>query len=414
MATFTYVAKDRTGTEVTGLLSGSNIDDIVSQLHGDGFAVLHVAEDKSAAQSKSWLRRFSEISFGRVPNREIALFSRQLSTVIDSGIPLVKGLKGLSGDGGNKMLRAAVDDMGNRLARGESLSEAMAEHDEAFNDMYLSMIRAGERAGTLDKIVEQLAVYLEKVDEIQGKVKSALSYPLFVLGFAVLGTLFLLLKIVPTFAGIYEELGQELPGLTRVVMTISSTIADNFALSLAVTAGLVLALVAAARTERGRYALDALKLRLPIFGPIIRKSVMSRFARTFGILLGSGLPLLESLDLVKGAAGNAVVARALERVKDSVTAGRGVTESFRATGAFPEMTLQLMSTGEEAGELDAMLLKSSDFYDRQVESTIQGISSLIEPLMIVLVGGMIGFIVVAMFLPIFGMGDAMLQGVSGM
>ena len=414
MATFTYVAKDRTGTEVTGLLSGSNIDDIVSQLHGDGFAVLHVAEDKGAAQSKSWLRRFSEISFGRVPNREIALFSRQLSTVIDSGIPLVKGLKGLSGDGSNKMLRAAVDDMGNRLARGESLSEAMAEHDEAFNDMYLSMIRAGERAGTLDKIVEQLAVYLEKVDEIQGKVKSALSYPLFVLGFAILGTLFLLLKIVPTFAGIYEELGQELPGLTRIVLSVSSTIGDNFAVSVAVTAGLVLALVAAARTDRGRYALDALKLKLPVFGPIIRKSVMSRFARTFGILLGSGLPLLESLDLVKGAAGNAVVARALEQVKESVTAGRGVTESFRATGAFPEMTLQLMSTGEEAGELDAMLLKSSDFYDRQVESTIQGISSLIEPLMIVLVGGMIGFIVVAMFLPIFGMGDAMLQGVSGM
>ena len=414
MATFSYVAKDRAGSEVTGILSGGNIDEIVNKLHGNGLAVLHVAEDRGTANAKSWLRRFSEISFGRVPTREIALFSRQLSTIIESGIPLVKGLKGLSGDGSNKMLRNAIDDMSNRLARGESLSEAMTVHPNAFNEMYMSMIRAGERAGTLDKIVEQLAIYLEKIDDIQGKVKSALSYPLFVLGFATLGTLFLLLKIVPTFSGIYEELGQELPGLTRIVMTVSDTIADNALISLGVAASFVIGLVLASRTTSGHYLLDKLKLKLPIFGPVIEKTVMSRFARTFGILIGSGLPLLESLDLVKGAAGNAVVARAIDEVKDAVTAGHGVTESFRATGVFPEMTLQLMATGEEAGELDSLLVKSSDFYDRQVEATIAGISSLIEPVMIVLVGGMIGFIVVAMFLPIFGMGDAMLQGAAGM
>ncbi len=414
MATFTYVAKDRSGSEVTGLLSGGNIDDIVSQLHGDGFAVLHVAEDLGSAKTKSWLKRFSEISFGKVPNREIALFSRQLATVIDSGIPLVKGLKGLSGDGGNKMLKKAVEDLSVRLARGESLSDAMAENPNAFNAMYLSMIRAGERAGTLDKIVEQLAVYLEKVDDIQNKVKAALSYPLFVMSFATLGTLFLLLKIVPTFAGIYADLGQELPGLTRTVMSISNAIGDNILVSLGVLGALVLGFIMVSRTDGGHYAIDYMKLKMPIFGPIIRKTIMSRFARTFGILMGSGLPLLESLDLVKGAADNAVVTRAIDNVKDSVTAGRGVTESFRATGVFPEMTLQLMATGEEAGELDTMLVKSSDFFDREVESTIQGISSLIEPVMIVFVGGMIGFIVVAMFLPIFGMGDAMMQGATGM
>ncbi len=414
MATYSFVAKDRSGTEVTGLLSGNTIDEVVTQLHGDGLAVLHVTEDKGGASAKSWLKRFSEISFGKVPTRHVALFSRQLSTVIDSGIPLVKGLKGLSGDGTNKMLKVAVDDMSNRLARGESLSEAMACHPNAFNDMYMSMVKAGERAGTLDKIVEQLAVYLEKIDDIQGKVKSALMYPVFVLGFATLGTLFLLLKIVPTFSEIYAELGQELPGLTQLVMTISNTIRDNLLVSVIVVASLVLGLVMLSRTRTGRYWLDRFKLNVPIFGPIVKKTVMSRFARTLGILLGSGLPLLESLDLVKGAAGNAVVSRALDRVKESVTAGHGVTESFRATGEFPEMTLQLMATGEEAGELDSMLMKSSDFYDRQVEATIQGISSLIEPVMIVLVGGMIGFIVVAMFLPIFGMGDAMLQGATGM
>ncbi|MBU1675751.1 type II secretion system F family protein [bacterium] len=414
MASFTYVAKDRAGVEVTGILSGGNIDEIVGQLHGDGLAVLHVTEDRGAASTKSWLKRFSEISFGKVPTREVALFSRQLATVIDSGIPLVKGLKGLAGDGSNKMLKNAVEDMSNRLARGESLSEAMAEHPNAFNSMYMSMIRAGERAGTLDKIVEQLAVYLEKIDDIQGKVKSALSYPLFVLGFATLGTLFLLLKIVPTFSEIYAELGQDLPGLTQLVMTISNTIGKNLLASLGVVLALIVGFVMVSRTDGGRYLLDRLKLKLPIFGPVLEKTVMSRFARTMGILIGSGLPLLESLDLVKGAAGNAYVSRALDDVKESVTAGHGVTESFRATGVFPEMTLQLMATGEEAGELDTMLVKSSDFYDRQVEATIQGIASLIEPIMIVLVGGMIGFIVVAMFLPIFGMGDAMMKGATGM
>ncbi len=414
MATFSYVAKDRAGAEVTGYLSGGTIDEIVSQLHGDGLAVLHVAEDRGAANTKSWLRRFSEISFGKVPTREVALFSRQLSTVIESGIPLVKGLKGLAGDGSNKMLKNAVEDLSNRLSRGESLSDAMAEHPNAFNSMYMSMVRAGERAGTLDKIVEQLAIYLEKVDDIQSKVKAALAYPLFVLGFATLGTLFLLLKIVPTFSGIYEELGQELPALTQLVMGISNTISENLLASLGVVLALVLGFVMVSRTDGGRYVLDRLKFKLPVFGPILEKTVMSRFARTMGILIGSGLPLIESLDLVKGATGNAYVARALDKVKDSVTAGHGVTESFRATGVFPEMTMQLMATGEEAGELDAMLIKSSDFYDRQVEATIQGISSLIEPIMIVLVGGMIGFIVVAMFLPIFGMGDAMMQGASGM
>ncbi|MBK6898964.1 MAG: type II secretion system F family protein [bacterium] len=414
MANYSYVAKDRSGTELTGFLTGSSDDEIIQRLHQQGLAVMHVAEDRRGQAAAAWKAQAASWNVRRASTRDLALFSRQLATVLESGIPLVKGLRGLSADSGRGPVAKAVGDLATRVERGESISDAMAAHPAVFNSMYLSMIRAGERAGTLDKIVVELSNYLEKVDDIKGKVKSAMMYPVFILTFTVLATLFLILKIVPTFSDIYKELGQDLPALTRVVLSISDVVRANAVLVLGGMAALVVAVFAALRTRRGLRTWHAMQLRMPIFGPIVTKSVMSRFARTFGILIGSGLPILESLDLVKGAADNLVVADAIDEVKAKVAAGQGVTESFRATGAFPEMILQLMATGEEAGELDTMLNKSSDFYDRQVEATVHGLSSLIEPIMIVIVGGIIGFIVLSMFLPIFGMGDAMIKGSAAM
>ncbi len=410
MGSFAYVARSQQGEEVSGFLQGNTIDDAVSQLHAQGLAVLHLAEDTGGRSQQTWQKRLAGISFGRVGTRELALFSRQFATVLEAGLPLVRGLRGLAGDTTSPVLARALDDIALRIERGESLSDAMGSHPEAFGRMYLSMIRAGERAGTMEQIVDQLAVYLEKVDAIRTKVRAALAYPVMVLGFAILVTLFLLLKIVPTFADIYADFGQELPLLTQKIVVASNFIRSNALLSIAAAVGIVLVFGLLIRTRGGRYAMDAALLRLPIFGPIVRKSVMSRFARTFGILLASGLPILEALELVKGAAGNSVVARAIGDAKERIASGRGITESFRASGAFPEMTLQLMATGEDAGNLDAMLIKSSDFYDRQVEASVHSISSLIEPLMIILVGGLIGIIVVAMFLPIFQLGDAIMKG----
>ncbi len=407
---FAYVAKNSNGEEVTGHLPANNIDDVVDHLHGKGLSVLHVAEKKGHHDPKSFFKKMAAISFGKVPTRDVALFSRQLSTVLEAGIPLVRGLRGLAADTGSKALGKAVADIGERLERGENLSDALAAHPEAFNEMYVSMVRAGERAGTLDQIVQQLAIYLEKTDGIQTKVKSAMSYPVFLLIFTILGTLFLLLKIVPTFAGIYADFGQDLPALTAAILAISNAIRANALVSIFVALSVFSGFYFLIRTKPGRYAKDAFLLKVPIFGPIVTKSVMSRFARTFGILLGSGLPLLDGLELVRGSAGNVVVSNAISEVKEKVAAGHGVTESFRAVGKFPEMILQLMATGEESGEMDTMLVKTSDFYDRQVEATVHGISSLIEPLMIVIVGAVIGVIVVSMFLPIFGLGEAMLQG----
>jgi type IV pilus assembly protein PilC len=410
MASFAYVAKSQSGKEVSGLVEGANMDDAVGRLHSQGLVVLHVAESHVQADSSSLSERLSSLTRGSVGTRDLALFTRQLSTVLQAGIPLVRGLRGLAADMSSRTLCVAVDDVALRIERGEGLSEAMTAHPEAFNKMYISMIRAGERAGTLDDILEDLATYLEKVDAIKTKVRSALSYPIFVLVFAILATLFMLFKIVPTFAEIYQELGQDLPGLTKAVIGASNSIRDNAVVSGLVAVSIVTLLVLWSRTRAGRYAVDSFVIRVPLFGPIVRKAVMSRFARTLGILVRSGLPILEAMDLVKGASGNAYVAGAIEQAKERISAGQGITSAFRSTSRFPEMVLQLMATGEESGSLDSMLIKASEFYDRQVEAAVHGITSLIEPVMVVLVGGIIGVVVVAMFLPIFHMGEAVMRG----
>jgi len=410
MGTFAYIAKSMTGEEMSGLLSGTSADEIVGHLHEQGLVVLHVIEDRAGDRTLSWSERWSRVSLFTASTRDLALFTRQLATVLEAGIPLVRGLRGLAADSSGRAVARAAADVGLRIERGETLSDAMAAHPEAFNKMYVSMIRAGERAGTLGSILEDLAVYLEKMDAIKTKVRSALSYPVFIMIFALVATAFLLFKIVPTFVQIYKDLGQKLPTLTQVVVNASNFVIHNVALT---TLALALVLTLAAlwvRTPSGRYAKDTFLLRVPIFGPVVRKAVMSRFARTFGILLRSGLPILDAMELVRGAAGNAVVSRALDHARTRIGAGQGITSSFRATGKFPEMVLQLMSTGEESGEMDSMLLKTSDFYDRQVEASVQGLTSLIEPVMIVLVGSMIGVVVVSMFLPIFYLGDAVMKG----
>jgi len=410
MGNFAYVARSSTGDELTGFLSAANVDEAVTELHGRGYIVLHVAEESRKREVSAMREAFVRFRQGRVGTRHLALFTRQLATVLQAGIPVVRGLRGLAADTQSRVLARAVNDVADRIEGGESISDAMAAHPEAFNRLYISMMRAGERAGTLDDILDEVAIYLEKMDAIRTKVKAAMSYPIFVLAFAVLATLFLLFKVVPTFVDIYAEFGQKLPALTLLVVNISQMVRQNAPLTFLGLAAILLCLYVFTRTPTGRYLWHSFQLRMPIFGPIIRKAVMSRFARTFGILTRSGLPLMDSLQLVRGTTGNAVVGRAVIKAGDMIGAGNGITASFRATRTFPEMVLQLMATGEEAGNLDEMLIKASDFYDRQVEAAVQSLTSLIEPVMIVMVGGIIGVIVISMFLPIFYLGEAIMKG----
>jgi type IV pilus assembly protein PilC len=271
------------------------------------------------------------------------------------------------------------------------------------------MVRAGEGAGTLDQILRELAAYLEKVDAIKTKVRSAMAYPVFVLIFAFVVTIFLLLKIVPTFEEIYANFEAQLPGPTLAIMAFSHLVRDNAAISILVVLGVGFGIWLWTRTPAGRFMKDQFLISMPVFGPIVKKATISRMNRTFGILLQSGLPVLDALELTKGATGNAALGRALDQVKSRVSRGEELTPAFRSTKRIPEMVLQLMATGEESGQLEGMLLKSSEFYDRQVDAAVQGLTSLIEPLLIVVVGVIVGIVVVTMFLPIFYLGEAIFQ-----
>lgn len=411
MPDFAYIAKDRTGEELSGIVTGPSADYAIEELHKRGLVVLHVAEDRTGkGDGIPWYKRDLSLIPTTTNTRDLALFTRQLSTLFEAGIPLVRGLRGLAADETNKMLSRTVKDVGTKVETGSNLSDAMAYHPRTFNKLYVSMVRAGEGSGTLEDILEHLAVYLEKMDALKTKIRSAMSYPIFVLFVAFTITLFLLLKIVPTFETIYADLNAELPLPTRMVLWVSNLIQDN----ILITTGIVLLIMALVllwrRTPAGRYQWDGMMLGLPVFGPIIRKAVVSRFTRTFGILLKSGLPVLETLELVKGATGNAVIEKAIMDAREEIARGREITAAFRGTKKIPEMVLQLMATGEEAGQLDSMLMKASDFYDRQVEAAVQGLSALIEPLLIVIVGVIVGVVVITMYLPIFYLGDAILHG----
>lgn len=410
MANFAYVARAEDGKEVTGFQAGTSSDEVVDHLHRRGLVVLHVMESRARESSRQTSTFRALLEQGSVGTRDLSLFSNQFSTILEAGVPLVRGLRSLANDTANRTLKKALDDVATRLESGETLGGAMGAHPEAFNSMFVSMIKAGERAGTLDVLVAQLAVYLERLDNIQTKVKSALSYPIFVLSFVLLAGAFLLLQVVPTFSKIYGDMGQKLPALTRGMITASNLLRENILVFLVAVIALVVMVTLAFRTDRGRLIRDRFVLSVPIFGPIVRKAVMSRFTRTLSILVRSGLPIMESLTMVAGAVGNVVIARAVEDARGHLAAGAGVTDAFRRTGKFPEMVLQMMATGEEAGNMETMLHKTSEFYDRQVEAATQSLAQLIEPVMVVFVGGIIGVIVVSMFLPIFNLGDAIVKG----
>lgn len=408
MPSFAFVAKDPTGNEERGVIDGTSPNDALSTLHARGLVVVNISQFRGEAQKESTLKRFMsmEIFPSNIGVRDTALFMRQLATLFAAGIPLVRGLRGLAGDTRNKSLRTICYQLAERIDGGEQLSVAMAEHPRAFSKLIVSMVRAGEAAGTLDAVLDQVAVYLEKVDAIRTKVKSAMAYPSFVVIFATAAFLFMLIKIVPTFREIYANFKAELPKPTLMVLAVSDWLKANLPFAAGIFLLIALVLYFWAKTPGGRFQVDRFLVRMPIFGPIIRNAVVSRFARTFGVLIDSGLPVLQAIDHSKDAAANTYVAARIVKARKDISEGREITASFRQHKAVPETVLQLMGTGEETGQLSTMLIKSADFYDRQVEAAVNGITALIEPVLIVFVGLIVGIIVVTMFLPIFYLGDA--------
>jgi type IV pilus assembly protein PilC len=346
----------------------------------------------------------------RVEPASVALFARQLATMIGVGLPLVRSLHSIARDHHDKKLATMIEQVANDVQKGDSLSAALAKHPAAFGEVFVSLVNTGEVSGTLDKILDQTSTYLEKAESLRLKVEAALRYPTFVLTFALLTMLAMIVKIIPMFAAIYAQFRVPLPLPTQVLLGISRVVTSNILVFLVLTSGAGLAFWYWTQTPPGRLWIDRLKFNLPLFGPLIKMYAVTKFARTLGILTSSGTQILYALRVMKPVPGNKVLEQGIDFVRGQVEQGSSLARSMAEAGPFPEMLVQMTATGEETGQLDIMLMRTADFYEQRVSAAVDGLSSLVEPIAIVTLGLVVGLMLVALYLPIFNLGQAMRSG----
>jgi type IV pilus assembly protein PilC len=396
MPVFKYNVIDTSGRTTAGTLEAENIDAVRNKLSGLRYHVLSIAETRTRRGFMQWFN-----SIQRVKLRELVLFSRQFATMIDAGLSVVKCLDILQQQSKDPHLKDVIAQTKHDVASGASLTDAISKHPRVFSSLYVNMIRSAEAGGILDKVLDRLATFLEKEQEVRGKVKSAMMYPAVVLVFAVLMLMALVFFVLPKFKTIFESMNLTLPLTTRALLGFSGFMTHFWYIFLAMIAGAIVAYKLYARTERGRYQIDYLKLRLPVMGDLFMKTAISRFARTFGTLIASGVPVLRALEIVAETAGNVVVSQTITQARSSVKEGEKISAPLTGSKVFPVMVVQMIGVGEETGRLDQMLVKVSDFYDQEVDATLKGLTSLIEPLMIVGLGAIVGFIAVSVISPIY-------------
>ncbi len=350
----------------------------------------------------------------RVKPKELMGFTRQLATLVNAGLPLVRGLKVLGRQEKNPMLKQAVTDMTDAIESGSNFAEAMVQHPRIFDKLFVNMVKAGEVGGVLDKVLLSLAEFMEKVQKIKNKVKGAMIYPIVVLSMAVIILVFLMVFIIPRFEEIFDNImkGEPLPGLTRAVMAVSRNMfsLQSILTTVVVIVLLVVGMTLIKRNPKGAYGIDWLKLKMPLFGPLFRKSAIGRFCRTLGELMDSGVPVLQALTIVGETSGNNVIESAVHDVHDAVKEGENIAPTMNSTGIFPPMVISMVEVGEETGELPQMLRRIADNYDDEVDNAVEGLTSTIEPLLIVMLAIIVGVIVVALFLPLIGIIDNLQQG----
>ena len=338
----------------------------------------------------------------KVKSVDISFAARQMSTMIGAGIPISQTMRAIGQGHENKGVENLMMSISRDVESGTSLSLSLNKFPEHFNQLFVSLTEAGEQSGQLDTMLDRVATYSEKLEALRSKVKSALMYPLIVLMVALGVTVLLLLFVIPAFEDLFSGVGAQLPTLTRVIVTMSEWLQANWLLAAIAVVGGVLALKnVIKRSEELQYKIDQLLLNAPVFGFIVNKSALARFSRTLSIIFGSGVPLVEGMDTVGAATGSRVYQRSITAIKNEISAGHSLEGSMRATGLFPNVMLQMVASGEESGELETMLEKIADFYEREVDDAVAALSSIIEPVMIVLMGGIIGTMVVAMYLPVF-------------
>ena len=392
---FQYRVRDKGGKELKGSLSGDSQALVITKLRSMGYVPIQITEVKPGLKREIHLRP------GKVKQKDLAVFSRQFATMINSGLTLLRALAILEQQTESTILAKVIGEVRQDVETGSSLSAALGKHPKSFPSIYTAMVRAGEAGGVLDTVLTRLADTIEREVALRQKIKSAMTYPVVVLGMVICIMSAMLLFVVPTFKDLYADLGGTLPLPTRILLALSDIVKKYFLIIVGLFVMFMFFFRRWAKTPAGRFAVDRFKLRAPVFGPLVQKTAISRFARTLGSLAQSGVPLLQSLDIVSDTVGNSVVSRALDDVKEGVRQGESLSKPLEKHAVFPPMVVQMLSVGEETGALDTMLGKVADFYDDEVTATVEALTSLIEPIMIAFVGGGVGLMVVALYMPMF-------------
>lgn len=398
MAVFEYRARDRSGKILKSQMEAATEAQVRDALRAKNLMIVEIKAPKSGLNSDIKIPFLDD----RPPSlKQVSIFSKQLATLINAGVPLVQSLAVLQGQIEHKGFQKTVRTLRSDVEAGTPLSEALAKYPKVFNRLYINLVRAGETSGTLDSVLDRIANFQEKELILRGKIKSALTYPTVVMVFAILITYFLLTTVVPQFAGILTQLNAPLPFITKMLMAVSDFLQHSAWILVLVGVVVVFAYRQVYRIPKGRTVIDGIKLRMPVLGNLTQKSAISSFARTFGLLISSGVNIIEALEITKGTADNAIVEETIENAKNVVMVGEQMSSSLATSKVFPPMVVSMISIGEETGALDSMLAKVGDFYDREVDEAVDSMTAAIEPIMIVFLGGIVGLIVAGMFLPMF-------------
>jgi type IV pilus assembly protein PilC len=426
MPRYNYVALDARGQEATGLVEAASTNAAIGQLRQAGYFPTSVFEEtKSSPDGKVTRRRAAKMASATRPRvktnivlfqrktikpKILMLFTRQLATLIDSGLPLLRSLNVLAKQERDSVLKKTINKLADAVQGGNTFSDALALHPRIFNDLYVNMVKAGELGGVLELVLNRLAEFQEKAAKIKNKVVAAMVYPAIVITMAMAIMAFLLVFIVPKFQVIFRDMlgDKPLPAVTQFVIGVSSFVKDHGLLLLGAIVAVVMLYKFIYRTRAGRFVIDRFKLRMPLFGDLNRKTAISRFSRTLGTLVTSGVPILQALDITRDTAGNAAIADAISKVHESVKEGESIVQPLEASRAFPPMVVSMIDVGEETGKLPEMLLKIADVYDDEVDTAVAGITAALEPIMIVFLALIVGTIVLALFTPLI----AIIQGLQ--
>ena len=393
MPQFEWTGRKRTGETITGAMTADNKDGVVAALRRQQIVAVKIKEKgKELALPKIG---------GGVGTKDLAIFTRQFSVMIDAGLPVVQCLEILGAQQQNKVFQRVLFEVREDVEAGSALNEAFKKHPKVFDNLYCNLVAAGEAGGILDTILQRLSIYIEKAVKLKAAVRSAMIYPVVVVTVAILVVVVIMWKVIPTFASLFAGVGAKLPVPTQIVIAISNFLGRWGWLCILLIIGIAIAFRMYYKTENGRYLIDKIMLKSPIFGIVLRKIAVARFCRTLATLVSSGVPILEGLDITARTSGNAIVEEAILRTRKSVEEGKTLTEPLAASGVFPGMVTQMISVGESTGALDAMLSKIADFYEDEVDEAVANLMSLLEPVIIVFLGVTIGGIVVAMYLPLF-------------